>query len=72
MSKREGEVREVPFLHNDMKNQAPTTGRRSDQADAPGKADSEFTEEQVKEKPMGNKTVDADDAQLDETNENGV
>jgi hypothetical protein len=53
-----------------MKNQAPTTGRRSDQADAPGKADSEFTEEQEKEKPIGNKTVDADDAQLDETAEN--
>jgi hypothetical protein len=72
MSKREGEVREVPFLGNDMKNQAPTTGRRSDQADAPGKADSEFTEEQEKEKPIGNKTVDADDAQLDENTQKNV
>jgi len=69
MSKREGEVREIPFLKNDMKDQAPTTGRRADQTDAPGKADSEFTEEAQRE-PKGNKTVNVDDAQLDETNEN--
>ena len=69
MSKREGEVREIPFLKNDMKEQAPTTGRPADQADAPGKADSEFTEETQRERPKGNKTVNVDDAQLDETNE---
>ena len=70
MSKREGEVREIPFLKNDMKDQAPSTGRPADQTDAPGKADSEFTEEKHQEKPPGNKTVNVDDAQLDETPEN--
>jgi hypothetical protein len=70
MSKREGEVRELPFLKNDMKDQTPSTGRRSDQTDAPGKADSELTEEHEQKKPKGNKTVNVDDAQLDETSEN--
>jgi hypothetical protein len=65
MSKREGEVREIPFLKNDMKDQAPTTGKSLDKTDAPGKADSEFTEV-----PKGNETVNVDDAQLDETSEN--
>jgi hypothetical protein len=69
MSKREGEVREIPFLKNDMKDQAPTTGRPAGQTDAPGKADSEFAEETQGE-PKGNKTVNVDDAQLDEINEN--
>jgi hypothetical protein len=65
MSKRESEVWEIPFLKNDMKDQAPTTGKPVDKTDAPGKADSEFTEV-----PKGNKTVNVDDAQLDETSEN--
>jgi hypothetical protein len=65
MSKRQGEVREIPFLKNDMKDQTPTTGKPLDKTDAPGKADSEFAEV-----PKGNKTVNVDDAQLDETNEN--
>ena len=55
MSKLEGEVREVPFLKNDRKEDAPTTG----------KADSESAEV-----PKGNKTVNVDDAQLDETSQN--
>jgi hypothetical protein len=70
MSRREGEVREIPFLKNDMKEQAPTTGRPADQTDAPGKSDSEFTEETQREGPKSNKTVNVDDAQLEETNEN--
>lgn len=40
-SKREGEVREVPFLKNDMKDQPPATGKCLDHADSPGKADAE-------------------------------
>jgi hypothetical protein len=65
MSKREGEVREIPFVKNEMKNQAPTTGKPADKKDAPGKADLEFADESD-----GNKTVNVDDAQLDETSEN--
>jgi hypothetical protein len=45
MPKHEGEVRDVPFLGNDLKDQLPTTGRPLDQADAPGKADSDWNEE---------------------------
>ena len=39
--RREGEVREVPFLKNDMKDQLPATGKCLDRADSPGKADAE-------------------------------
>jgi hypothetical protein len=66
MSKREGEVREVPFLGNDMKDQPPTTGRPSNQADAPGKADSECTQPADSGKLVGNRAVNVDDAQLDD------
>ena len=66
MSKREGEVREVPFLGNDMKDQAPTTGKPSNQADAPGKADSECTQPSDPGKLAENKAVNIDDAQLKE------
>lgn len=66
MSKREGEVREVPFLGNDMKDQPPTTGRPSNQTDAPGKADSECTQLADSGKLAGNTAVNVDDAQLDE------
>lgn len=72
MSRREGEVREVPFLGNDMKDEAATTGKPLDRADAPGKADSEWTEENDAENPKGNATVNADDALLDDTPENKV
>jgi hypothetical protein len=44
-SKREGEVREVPFLKNDMKDQLPATGKCLDRADSPGKADAECGDE---------------------------
>ncbi len=64
MSQCEGEVREVPFLGNDMKDQPPTTGKSSNQAGAPGKADSECTQPPDSGKPAGNKPVNVDDAQL--------
>jgi len=38
------EVRDVPFLKNDMHESVPTTGKPIDTADAPGKADSEMIE----------------------------
>lgn len=64
MPKHEGEVREVPFLGNDMKDQGPTTGKPSDQADAPGRADSECTEPIEPAKPSNREAVNTDDAQL--------
>ena len=39
------EVRDVPFLKNDMHESVPTTGKPIDTADAPGKADSEMIEQ---------------------------
>ena len=72
MSRREGEVREIPFLGNDMKDHAATTGKPLDQADAPGKADSELTEENDPEKARGNVTINADDALWDDTADNKV
>jgi hypothetical protein len=36
------ETRDVPFLKNDMNDSPPTTSKRLDSADAPGKADSEM------------------------------
>ena len=46
MPKRDGEVRDVPFLGNDLKGQQqPTTGKPIDTSDAPGKADSEMVDE---------------------------
>jgi len=72
MSRREGEVREIPFLGNDMKDQAATTGKSLEQADAPGKADSEWSDEAEPENPRGNVTINADDAVLDDTPDNKV
>jgi hypothetical protein len=42
----EGEVRDVPFLKNDMKESVPTTGWPVDTPDAHGKADSEIADEE--------------------------
>ena len=42
MTHRDGEIRDVPFLSNDMKDELPTTGRPLDPADGPGKADAEL------------------------------
>lgn len=65
MPKCEGEVRDIPFLGNDLKDQLPTTGRPLDRMDAPGKADSEWIKETEPEKLEGNIAVNIDDAQLD-------
>jgi hypothetical protein len=62
MSKGEGEVREIPFLGNDMKDHAATTGKPVNQADAPGKADSEWNEGADPENSRG-----TDDALLDDS-----
>jgi hypothetical protein len=70
MSRNEGEVREIPFRRNDMKDQPTTTGRSLDHADAPGKADSECAQET--ETPKGNVTINIDDAQLNHTDENKI
>ncbi len=43
---QEGEVRDVPFLKNDMKESVPTMGWPTDTPDAPGKADSEIADEE--------------------------
>lgn len=42
----EGEVRDVPFLKNDMKESVPTMGKPVNTPDAPGKADSEIADEE--------------------------
>ena len=40
------EMMDVPFLSNDMKGAVPTMDKPLDTADAPGKADSEMTEDE--------------------------
>jgi len=70
MFSREGEVREVPFLKNDMKNHMPATGKPLDRADSPGKADAECGDQKDAVKSKGNKTINVDDAQLDQTSDN--
>ena len=42
MSKRDGDVNDVPFLKDEMKDQPGTMGRSLETADAPGRADSEI------------------------------
>jgi hypothetical protein len=70
MSHQDGEVREVPFLKNDMKSHPPTTGKPLDCADSPGKADAECGDQKDAVKSKGNKTINVDDAQLDQTSDN--
>ena len=41
----EGEVQDIPFVRNDMKDEAPTMDKPLDTTDAPGRADSEMIEE---------------------------
>jgi hypothetical protein len=41
----EGEVRDIPFIGNDMKDDLPTMDKPLDVADAPGRADSEMIED---------------------------
>jgi len=42
---KELDVRDVPFMENDMKEHLPTTGKPLDTADEPGKADGELGEQ---------------------------
>jgi len=49
LHKKEGEVRDLPFMGNDMKEHAVTMDKPLDAADAPGKADSEIVEAAVPE-----------------------
>jgi hypothetical protein len=44
-----GEVRDVPFLGNDMKDSPATMGKPLDPADGPGKADAELAEDALPE-----------------------
>lgn len=53
MNPHEGEVRDLPFLKNDMKEHAPTMDKPLDTADAPGKADSEFGKSEELERACG-------------------
>jgi hypothetical protein len=46
MPTKAGEVRDVPFLKNDMKDYPATMDKPLDTSDAPGKADSEMIEEE--------------------------
>ena len=70
MSKREGEVREVPFLKNDMKDKLTATGKCLDRADSPGIADAECGDRRDEVKSKGYITINVDDAQLDQTSGN--
>jgi len=70
VSKREGEVREVPFLKNDMKDQLPATGKCLDRTDSPGIADAECGGREDEVKSKGNITINVDDAQLDQASDN--
>lgn len=48
MTYQNGEIRDIPFLGNDMKDQPATMGKPLDPADGPGKADAElFHEEEL-------------------------
>jgi len=40
--REEGEVQDLPFVRNDMKDHTPTMDKPLDTTDAPGKADSEM------------------------------
>ena len=42
MTNQDGEIRDIPFVGNDMKNQPATMGKPLDPADGPGKADAEL------------------------------
>ena len=49
MTHQDGEIRDLPFLGNDMKDQLATMGKPLDPADGPGKADAELFEEDLAE-----------------------
>ena len=41
----EGEIEDIPFLKNDLKEHGTTMGKPLDTADGPGKADAEIADE---------------------------
>jgi len=43
--REEGEVQDLPFVRNDMKDHTPTMDKPLDASDAPGRADSEMVAE---------------------------
>lgn len=45
------ETRDVPFMKNDMNDSSPTTGKPLDASDAPGKSDSEMSNDDEAEPP---------------------
>jgi hypothetical protein len=51
--KDEGEVRDIPFVGNDMKDHSATMDKPSDAADVPGKADSEMIDSEIAETNRG-------------------
>ena len=69
-SEQEGEVREVPFFKNKMKNHTRATGKPLDRADSHGQADAECGDQTDEVKSKGNITINVDDAQLDQTSDN--
>jgi len=70
MSNREGEVREVPFLKNDMKSHVPATGKPLDRADSPGKADAECGDQEDAVESKDGVTIIVDPVNLDRTSGN--
>ena len=44
----EGEVQDLPFVRNDMKDHTPTMDKPLDTTDAPGRADSEMAGESTR------------------------
>jgi hypothetical protein len=57
MPNKAGEVRELPFLKNDMQEDVSTTGRPLDKADEPGKADAEIAEAELPKKDAETRTA---------------
>jgi len=53
------EMRELPFLKNDMQDQPATTGRPVNTSDAPGKADSELTDEDADDPTVTDRSLTA-------------
>lgn len=66
-SKHEGEVRELPFLKNDMKSHLPTTGKPLDRADSPGKADAECGDRKDEVESKDGVTINVNHARADQT-----
>ena len=53
MTHNDGEIRDLPFLGNDMKDEPTTMGKPLDTADGPGKADAELIHDDFESVPNG-------------------